>query len=108
MNVILLKSLPVRDPQELVILTNPNASGVSDGLDSGERSLMTYAEFTQLRDHATSFSGMGVSQAQLNRWQVRIAGGGQQDARAKLVSQEPFSLLAVEPSIGLVFHKQDA
>src|SRR5258708_21264355 len=52
MNVILLKSLPVRDPQELVILTNPNASGVSDGLDSGERSLMTYAKFTQLRDHA--------------------------------------------------------
>ncbi len=108
MNVILLKSLPVRDPQELVILTNPNASGVSDGLDSGERSLMTYAEFTQLRDHATSFSGMGVSQAQLNRWQVRIAGGGQEDARAKLVSEEYFSLLGVEPAIGRVFKKEDA
>ncbi len=108
MNVILLKSLPVRDPQELVILTNPNASGVSDGMDTGERALMTYAEFTQLRDHTTTFSGMCASQSQLNRWQVRIAGGGQEDARAKLVSEEYFTLMGVEPAIGRVFKKEDA
>src|SRR5262245_59005648 len=48
LNSILLKSLPVRAPHELVLLTDPNASGVSDGLDSGVRSLMTYPEFAQL------------------------------------------------------------
>src|SRR5215475_3617139 len=53
-DAILLKALPVRDPQELVILTNPNFSGVSDGMDSGERGLMSYVEFEQLRDHATT------------------------------------------------------
>src|SRR5499427_8120138 len=58
LNEILLKSLPVRDPQQLVILTNPNSSGVSDGLDTGERNLMSYTEFAQLRDRITTLSGM--------------------------------------------------
>ena len=58
MNAALLKSLPVRNPQELVALSNPDDSGVSSGLSTGERDLLTYAEFVQLRDHATSFAGM--------------------------------------------------
>jgi len=107
MNVVLLKSLPVRNPHELVLLTDPNQSGVSDGMSSGERGMMTYAEFAQLRDHATSFSGMCAAQASLNRWPVRIAGGGQEEARAKLVSEEYFSVLGVEPAIGRFFSVAD-
>ena len=34
MNVVMLKSLPVRDPQGLVMLTDPNTSGVSSGLNA--------------------------------------------------------------------------
>ncbi len=107
MNVVLLKSLPVRNPHELVLLTDPNQSGVSDGMSSGERGMMTYAEFAQLRDHATSFSGMCAAQASLNRWPVRIAGGGQEEARAKLVSEEYFSVLGVEPAVGRFFSVAD-
>ena len=54
LNAAMLKSLPVRDPQGLVMLTDPNTSGVSSGLDTGERNMLTYAEFTQIRDHATT------------------------------------------------------
>src|SRR5258708_4524891 len=107
MNVVLLKSLPVRNPHELVLLTDPNQSGVSNGMTNGERGMMTYAEFAQLRDHATSFSGMCAAQATLNRWPVRIAGGGQEEARAKLVSEEYFSVLGVEPAIGRFFSTAD-
>jgi predicted permease len=107
MNVVLLKSLPVRNPHELVLLTDPNQSGVSNGMNNGERGMMTYAEFAQLRDHATSFSGMCAAQATLNRWPVRIAGGGQEEARAKLVSEEYFSVLGVEPAIGRFFSVAD-
>jgi predicted permease len=106
-NAILLKSLPVRHPQELVILTNPNASGVSDGLDSGERSLMTYTEFVQLRDHATTLSGMCAAESSLDRWQIHIGSSGPEYARGRLVSEEYFSLLGVEPVIGRFFNKED-
>src|SRR6516225_5211924 len=104
---VLLRSLPVRDPQELVILTDPNSSGVSAGFSSGERGLLSYAEFAQLRDHATSFSGLCVAESDFDRMQVHIAGGGQEDAQAKLVSEEYFYVLGVEPAIGRFFNKED-
>ena len=108
MNAALLKSLPVRDPQELVILTNPNAYGRSTGMNSGERDLMTYAEFAQLRDHATTFAGMYAAESQLDRWDVRIAGATQETVHGRLVSEEYFSVLGVEPAIGRIFTRDDA
>jgi putative ABC transport system permease protein len=107
-NAILLTSLPVRNPQELVILTNPNSSGVSDGLDTGERNLMTYAEFTQLRDHATTLSGLCVAESEMDRWQVHLGNGGSEDVQGRLVSEEYFSVLGVDPVIGRVFSAGDA
>jgi predicted permease len=108
LNEILLKSLPVRDPQQLVILTNPNSSGVSDGLDTGERNLMSYTEFAQLRDRATTLSGLCAAESQIDRWQLHINGGPQEEARGRLVSEEYFSVLRVEPAIGRFFNNEDA
>jgi predicted permease len=108
MNVVMLKSLPVRDPQGLVMLTDPNTSGVSSGLNSGERGMLTYAEFAQLRDHATTLDGLCAAQAEMNRWQVRIAGGQPEDARGRLVSEEYFSVLGVDPAIGRFFNRDEA
>src|SRR5579871_5207476 len=85
MNAVMLKSLPVRDPQGLVMLTDPNTSGVSIGMNNGERGMLTYAEFVQVRDHATTLSGLCAAQAEMNRWQIRIAGGGTEEAHARLV-----------------------
>ena len=108
MDAALLKSLPVANPQELVMFTDPNASGVSTGLNTGERHLMTFAEFVQLRDHVTTLSGMFATEADLNRWHVRIAGGPTEEARARLVSEEYFSVLGVQPAIGRFFISSDA
>jgi len=63
LNAAMLKSLPVRDPQGLVMLTDPNHSGVSSGMSTGERGMLTYAEFTQLRDHATTLDGLCAVQS---------------------------------------------
>jgi len=108
LNAILLKSLPVRDPQELVILTNPNTSGVSDGLSTGERDLMTYVEFSQLRDRVTTLSGMCAAESQLDRWHVHWTNGSEEDVRGRLVSEEYFSVLGVDPVIGRFFNAADA
>jgi len=107
LNTALLKSLPVRDPRHLVMLTDPDTSGVSSGLDTGDRNMLTYAEFTDIRDHATTLDGMCAAQSQLPRWEVRIAGGAQEEAQGKLVSEEYFSVLGVEPAIGRFFSRAD-
>jgi predicted permease len=107
MNSAMLKSLPVRDPQGLVMLTDPNTSGVSSGLSTGERGMLTYWEFTQLRDHATSLDGLCVAQAQMSRDQIRIAGGQPEDAHTRLVSEEYFSVLGVDAAIGRFFNRDE-
>src|ERR1051326_2160726 len=107
LNVAMVKSLPVRDPQGLVMLTDPNTSGVSSGLDTGDRNMLTYSEFAQIRDHATTLAGLCAAQSQLNRWQARIGGGPQEEVQAKLVSEEYFSVLGVEPAIGRFFSRAD-
>ncbi len=108
MDTALLRLLPIPQPQRLIMLTDPNASGVSTGLNNGERHLMTFAEFAQLRDRITTLSGMFATEADLNRWHVRIAGHPTEEARARLVSEEYFSVLGVQPAIGRFFTSSDA
>ncbi len=112
LNAALLRSLPVRNPQELVILTDPDASGAAIGSMGGERALLTYSEFVRLRDASTKAAGtmtaMCASDSDLHRWAVRVSGGSQEEARGRLVSEEYFSVLGVEPLIGRVFTQSDA
>lgn len=107
MNAALLKSLPVRNPGELVMLTDPSFSGVSSGLTTGERGALSYPEFAHLRDHNSTLAGLCASQAQLDRYQAHIAGGAQEDMHGRLVSENYFSLLGVDPAIGRVFNAED-
>src|SRR5262249_42926032 len=65
-NGVLHVSLPgVRHPEQLVMLTEPGAHGMWTGLTTrradGDRWWLTYEEFEQFRDHATSFSGVMAS-----------------------------------------------
>jgi predicted permease len=108
LNAAMLKSLPVRDPEGLIMLTDPNQSGVSSGMSTGERGMLTYAEFTQLRDHATTLDSLCAVQSSMDRSQVRIAGGQPEDARTRRVSEEYFSVLGVDPAIGRFFNRSDA
>src|ERR1700721_3055259 len=55
---VLLRSLPVPQPQQLVVLTNPDAHGMGNGSESGDRSLLAYSEYEYLRDHNEVFSGI--------------------------------------------------
>ncbi len=108
LNAALLKSLPVRDPAELVMLTDPNASMVLGGMLAGERSLLGYEEFTYLRDHSHTLAGICASQISLDTWPVRIAAGAQEQARGRLVSENYFDVFGVRPAIGRLFAQSDA
>ncbi len=108
MNAALFKALPVRNPRELVILTDPNRDGGGSGLETGVRSVLSYPEFEQLRDRTTMLSGLCAAEVGLEHWQMRIGDGPQEEAPGKLVSENFFSVLGVEPVIGRFFTQEDA
>src|SRR5436190_15522242 len=66
MDAVLLRNLPVRDPTELVMLTNPNKSGGWRGLSPNERNWISYPEFLELREHLTTLSGLCAAASSLD------------------------------------------
>ena len=106
-DTVLLKYLPVHDPQHLVLLSDPNASGVSSGTHGGQRELFSYGEFEHLRDQQAVFDGMYAAQSEAERVSARIAGGASEDVRECLVSGAYFSVLGVQPVLGRGFREAD-
>src|SRR2546429_5856547 len=63
---VLLRSLPVSHPEELALLTDPEAHGSEFGGEGGERSLLAYSEFQYLRDHNRSEEHTSELQSRLH------------------------------------------
>ncbi len=102
LNSVLMNRLPVRNPHELVILTNPGSRGVGRGMQQGERSLATYQEFLQLQDNSAFVSLMASSSA-TQRTEARVAGGEPEPLVIRLSSMNYFSTLGVSAAIGQTF-----
>ena len=103
-NGVLYAPLPgVERPEELVMLTDPGASGMLRGRTSGARRWLSYAEFDQVREYATNFSGLMATQTRLSTWHVRVDGSTPEEARGRLVSGGFFEVLGVRPAIGRLF-----
>jgi hypothetical protein len=102
-DAVMLRLLPVKDPQRLVLLSDPASSGVSIGTETGVRSLFTYQEFEHIRDHNQAFSGMFASESNPGRVNVRLGQGPVEEVRGKLVSGDYFAVLGVRPASGRVF-----
>src|ERR1700722_3476494 len=111
---VLLRSLPVPQPQQLVVLTNPDAHGMSNGSESGDRSLLAYSEYEYLRDHNEVFSSIFAADSTLAQLNVTIpntASGmpesestsAQDSARIRMVSGDYFPTLGIRPIIGHAF-----
>jgi predicted permease len=103
-NNVLMSTLPVQNPQELVILSNPNASGVSIGSNGGDRSLLTYAEFRAIQERTPrSFVSVMASQSATNEIQARIGGGEPELITYRMVSASYFPTLGVPAMVGRTF-----
>jgi predicted permease len=102
---ILLRRLPVRNPEQLVSLrtTGSNQGHIwSDSTD--DSGMFSYTTYKDLRDHNQAFSTL------LARFpaEVSVSGHGSTElAQAELVSGNYFEMLGVQPTLGRVFSASD-
>ena len=107
-NSVLIRSLPVRDPQQLVFLTNPDAQGMEQGFGDGDRDFLTYPEFQELSHNNQVLSGLAASASEGGpKLSVGIDNEQQSSegapARISLVTGSYFSVLGVDPILGRAF-----
>jgi predicted permease len=106
---VLLRALPVPNPGELSVLTDPDAHGSTFGSQGGERSQLAYSEFEYLRDHNEVFSHIFAADSQFPEVTVRVGAASAnsqvqpESLRAVLVSGDYFETLGVRPAAGQVF-----
>ncbi|HVW21590.1 MAG TPA: ABC transporter permease [Opitutaceae bacterium] len=108
---VYLRTLPVANPRELVMLTNPTAYGMGTGSRQGPRDLLTYDEFRFLQDHSPSLSGLAGVGGVLYRIEAQIALPGAPAVSAspsvRLVSGNYFSVLGVRAELGRLLGAAD-
>jgi predicted permease len=105
LNACLLKTLPAKHPEQLVILTDPTTAGVAIGVSSGARELMSYPEFRDL-ERMKSLSGLFATESALQRIDANIEGANPETVYTRMVSGNFFSTLGVEPRLGHFFDAQ--
>jgi predicted permease len=106
-NSVLIRNLPVKEPQHLVFLTNPDNQGMEQGFGDGNRDFLTYTEFQELSKNNDVLSGLAASASEGPKLSVGIENQGQLSegtpVQIGLVSGSYFSVLGVDPVLGRVF-----
>src|SRR5947207_2608968 len=109
---VLLRSLPVPHPEQLVTLSDPDEHGSSFGSEDGDRSLLAYSEFEYFRDHNEVFLEIFAADSQLPELEITIpnssssTGAQKESARIRLVSADYFATLGVTPAAGRFFTRE--
>src|SRR5256885_1459363 len=101
---ILLRRLPVQNPEELVILRSPGPMTGHVWSDGDEAQSFSYPVYRGLRDSNTVFSGM------LARFAISasIASHGQTErGSGELVSGNYFEVLGIRPALGRLLTGDD-
>lgn len=112
-NAVLLKSLPVSHPEELVLFSDVTGEGTSleDTPKTGEWKRFSYASYQYLRDHNQSFQDITALRSGETRLSVRMTGTQTSDAAQRvsghLVSGNYFSVLGVTAMRGRLFTQED-
>ena len=105
---VLLRLLPVKAPEQLVVLTDPDAHGRDYGQEDGDRSLLGFNEFEYLRDHNEVFSGVFAADSEAPKLEVSIGNSSHlseepETAGVQLVSGNYFTVLGVSAAVGRNF-----
>src|ERR1700686_4939696 len=106
-NGLLLKMLPVQEPQQLVVVGDPTrANGRSNGTPRTD--IFSYPLYKELRDRNSVFTGLCAA-ASDHRVEVDSGQGELSDEKipGRMVSGNYFSVLGLEPAAGRLFSDAD-
>lgn len=111
-NAVMLKSLPVQQPEQLVLFSDTTGEGTSyeDSPRTGEWKRFSYASYVYFRDHNQSFQDIAALRSGTSRLSVRRAetqGAAASRASGQLVSGNYFSVLGVGAARGRVLTPED-
>jgi len=105
-DALLLRSLPVKDPQELVMFGDGSNNGISDSFP--DNTLYSYPFFREMRKRNEVFTDVAASSSLLNLAHGTIEGhSAPEPMHIKLVSGSYFPTLGVEAVIGRSFNEDD-
>ena len=111
-NAVMLKSLPVAKPEELVLFSDTSSEGTSleDSPRTGQWHRFSYASYEYLRDHNQSFQEITALRSGESRLSVRqtdAQANAAARASAHLVTGNYFSVLGVRAMRGRVLTPED-
>ena len=111
-NAVMLKSLPVSHPEQLVLFSDTTGEGTSfeDNPRTGEWKRFSYSSYLYFRDHNQSFQDLAALRSGESRLSVRRAetqGVAATRASGHLVSGNYFSVLGVGPLRGRLLTPED-
>ncbi len=111
-NAVMLKSLPVQKPEELVLFSDATNEGTSleDSPRTGQWHRFSYASYEYFRDHNQSFQEIaalrsGESPLSVRRTDAQANAAAR--ARGHLVTGNYFSVLGVHARLGRVLTPED-
>lgn len=107
-NAVLLKMLPVQDPQQLVVVGNPAASSDRyNGTPSIE--VFSYPLYQELRDRNSVFTGLSAAGTDHHIQVDAKESGGFSDEQinGRMVSGNYFSVLGLKSAAGRLFSDSD-
>lgn len=106
MNAVMLRSLPVKEPKQLVLFGSGLDEGVSDGFPNTE--LYSYPFFRAMQKQNQVFESVAATFSSLNRLQGTIEGRSTPEPMSiQMVSGSYFPMLGVEPFMGRAFTDED-
>lgn len=110
-NAVMLKSLPVDKPEELVLFSDTTSEGTSleDNPRTGQWLRFSYPSYAYFRDHNQSFQDIAALRSGISRLSVRQTDSQAGAARAggHLVTGNYFSVLGVRAMRGRVLTPDD-
>jgi len=101
---VLIRPLPVREPERLVLLRSPGPSQGNTWSDDDEATSFSYPMYRDLAERATVFDGL-IGELP---FQASVAARGETETSAgELVTGNYFSVLGVPPALGRVLTADD-
>jgi len=107
LNAILLRPLPVQNPQQLTLFGDGRAAGSTSTLPNGSWRLFSYPFFREFIQKQQSFSGIAAVNSIQFTIQSSIAGATYAPAHIDLVSGSYFSVLGISPFLGRAISEDD-